>query len=208
MSLPIKIFIKEFGRATIKAYALNPGTPPDSVHRILSAPNKEMKGKYFEKIGINKLHLHEYENAEKFFLEAAKFDTIQKEISYYNIACAYALENDTLNSLHWLKLSFENGFDDIIHALKEDQDLESIRNLSEFRPIVTMNLIKDRKELLEEIKNKSNSNISGVNYYLISESYLKQADPDSFYIWFAKALQNNYCPNASFFDKAQYDMQR
>jgi Leucine-rich repeat (LRR) protein len=206
ITLPLKLYIKEPGSGDIKVYAINPAEPPDSLHRILSSPNNIMKAKYSGEMGIKKLHLHEYFNARKYFLDAVKLDSMLIGMAYYNIACTYALENDTLNSLHWLKLAFENGFDKIIHALKEDNDLKSIRNLPEFKPIVTMSLIKERKCRLDEIEHSNNSNIKGVNYYLISESYLKQADPDSFFVWFEKALQNNYCPDAGFFDDHLFNM--
>lgn len=204
--LPLKAFAKEPGRLHFNVYAVNPGVFPDSTHRTLTAPNNIMLAKYTGEMGLNKLHLHEYENARKYFLEAAKLDSAQKNSCYYNIACAYALESDTANALHWLNLTFENGFDDYIHALKDDKDLESIRNLPEFKPIVTMSLIKQRKRLLNEIEQSKDTYRNGVDYYYISETYLKQADPDSFFVWFEKALKNNYCPEAEYFSDSLYKM--
>jgi Leucine-rich repeat (LRR) protein len=206
VSLPLKLVILEPGRGDIKVYALNPEAPPDSVRRTLSAPNNIMKAKYLGAMGINKLRLREFDKSRKYFLESAKVDSVLKGDCYYNIACTYALENDTLNSLKCLRVAFENGFDKISYALKEDNDLESIRNLPEFKPIVTMSLIKERNSWLSEIENGQNSNIKGVNCFLIAESYLKQVDPDSFFVWIEKAFQNAYCPEAGFFEAPDYNL--
>jgi Leucine-rich repeat (LRR) protein len=206
--LPLKVLAKGPGRVHFNVYAVNPGEFPDSTHRTLTAPNNIMLAKYTGEMGINKLHLHEYENARKYFLEAAKLDSMQKNSCYYNIACAYALGNDTLNALLWLRNSFESGFDDVIHALKYDNDLASIRTHPEFKPIVTMSLIKQRKRWLEECERSNDDHQKGFDYFLIAETYLRQADPDSFFVWYEKALQKGYCQETDYFEDTLYQVIR
>ena len=57
------------------------------------------------------------------------------EGNYYDAACLYSLMNKQNEALAKLKQSFENGYRDFIH-LADDDDLDNIRNLSEFKTLV------------------------------------------------------------------------
>jgi len=57
---------------------------------------------------------------------------------YYNISCLYSKTNQTMQSLQWLKMSIDKGYDkwDLI---MNDKDLENIRQTKEFQDIIRMN---------------------------------------------------------------------
>jgi clan AA aspartic protease (TIGR02281 family) len=56
--------------------------------------------------------------------------------NYYDATCLYSLMNKPNEALAKLKLAFENGYRDFIH-LAGDDDLDNIRNLPEFKTLVT-----------------------------------------------------------------------
>jgi clan AA aspartic protease (TIGR02281 family) len=55
--------------------------------------------------------------------------------NYYDAACLYSLMNRPNEALAKLKLAFQNGYRDFIH-LSADDDLDNIRNISEFKALV------------------------------------------------------------------------
>lgn len=55
-----------------------------------------------------------------------------RAVSYYNLACAYALQGKTAPAVEQLRLSFEKGFQDVSH-LERDMDLENLRRTPAFR---------------------------------------------------------------------------
>ena len=55
--------------------------------------------------------------------------------NYYDAACLYSLMNKSTESIHSLKLAFENGYTEFIH-ISQDDDLDNVRNLSEFKALV------------------------------------------------------------------------
>ncbi len=55
-----------------------------------------------------------------------------RPVSYYNLACAYALQGKAAPAVEQLRLSFEKGFQDVAH-LERDMDLQPIRRTPVFR---------------------------------------------------------------------------
>jgi len=55
--------------------------------------------------------------------------------NYYDAACLYSLMNKPNEALAKLKQAFENGYRDFIH-LADDDDVDNIRNLPEFKTLV------------------------------------------------------------------------
>ncbi len=66
--------------------------------------------------------------------KAATFET-SKISAYYNLACAYALKNQTPLALEYLEKALEAGFGDE-SLLKQDPDLESIRGDKKFTALL------------------------------------------------------------------------
>lgn len=62
-------------------------------------------------------------------------DSPRLKYRFYNLACAYARHNSKKKALRNLKLAVENGFYDVAH-IKQDEDLESIRNTKDFQKII------------------------------------------------------------------------
>ena len=56
--------------------------------------------------------------------------------TYYNIACIYAKQNKVSESLHWLSLAIEKGYNNW-ELIKSDGDLDNIRNTPEYKMILT-----------------------------------------------------------------------
>jgi len=54
--------------------------------------------------------------------------------AYYNMSCIYAKQHNTEESIKWLKVAIEKGFDDLL-LLKQDKDLESIRSSDYFQSL-------------------------------------------------------------------------
>jgi tetratricopeptide (TPR) repeat protein len=46
--------------------------------------------------------------------------------AYYNMSCIYAEQHNTEESIKWLKVAIEKGFDDWL-LIKQDKDLKNIR---------------------------------------------------------------------------------
>lgn len=55
-----------------------------------------------------------------------------RPVSYYNLACAYALQGKAAEAVEQLRVAFEKGFQDVSH-LERDMDLEKIRRTPVFR---------------------------------------------------------------------------
>ena len=64
---------------------------------------------------------------------------------YYNLACCYALINNKIMALKYMKLSVSQGWDDVDH-IHADTDLDSIRNEKEFEDILSMCMRKRGKK--------------------------------------------------------------
>ncbi|TXD64460.1 transglutaminase domain-containing protein [Polaribacter glomeratus] len=62
------------------------------------------------------------------------FNTYKRDY-LYNLVCMYSLKNDKKNALKYLKKAIHEGFIDYEH-LKNDTDLDNIRNYAEFKILV------------------------------------------------------------------------
>jgi hypothetical protein len=56
-------------------------------------------------------------------------------VSAYNVACEYALMGDKGLAIEWLDNAFKHGFTNVDHV-KQDKDLESIRDEPQFKKLV------------------------------------------------------------------------
>jgi clan AA aspartic protease (TIGR02281 family) len=63
-------------------------------------------------------------------------DKYPNEGNYYDATCLYSLMNKTAEAVKYMTLAFENGYKDITH-LSNDDDLDAVRNLPEFKALVT-----------------------------------------------------------------------
>lgn len=107
----------------------------------------------FEK-GMKCFELNDYQKGKEEFLKCInilndaklkgyvtnKYDNSTYYLSYYNIACCYARENDNMNAIEWLKKSFENGYTNWSHAIS-DKDMRILLEEKEF-----IKLIKEMKK--------------------------------------------------------------
>ncbi|MDI9641117.1 hypothetical protein QPK87_05500 [Kamptonema cortianum] len=75
-----------------------------------------------------------YGLARENFLKAEKLGACKKLV-HYNLACGYALEGDSKSALKELNRAVELNFNMYEHA-KEDPDLDSLRDLPEFKKIM------------------------------------------------------------------------
>ena len=62
--------------------------------------------------------------------------TERKEYAYYNMACWYALKNDSENALKNLEEAFRHGYKEFNHT-KNDTDFKSIRQTQEFSSLIS-----------------------------------------------------------------------
>lgn len=78
----------------------------------------------------------EYNKSISFYLQIIKY---KPEISsaYYNIACLYSKQNQLQNSLQWLEMAINKGYDkwDLIQS---DKDLQNIRSTQQYQQLLTM----------------------------------------------------------------------
>ena len=76
----------------------------------------------------------QYENALAAFKKIADLQPDNASHSY-NIACMYALQNNTKESIGWLKKAVAQGYQNW-EIIKTDKDLENIRNSEEYRQLI------------------------------------------------------------------------
>jgi clan AA aspartic protease (TIGR02281 family) len=69
--------------------------------------------------------------------------------NYYDAACLYSLMNKPTESITSLKVAFENGYTEFVH-LSQDDDLDNVRNLPEFKALVQQWQVKYNKSLSKE----------------------------------------------------------
>jgi hypothetical protein len=70
-------------------------------------------------------------------LRASREDSFRRPYLYYNLACAYARNQDTKKALKNLKLAVEAGFTDLDH-IQKDEDLEALRKTPGFADIIEL----------------------------------------------------------------------
>jgi tetratricopeptide (TPR) repeat protein len=107
----------------------------EAIHHYQKALTIEPKSLLvLEKLArINKVN-KEYQKAYIFYHKILEI-TPENPFVHYNIACVYALQNRQDDSFKWLKKSISKGFDNWDH-IKNDKDLENIRNTSYFRELI------------------------------------------------------------------------
>ena len=86
-----------------------------------------------------------YKVSANFFAKAIKIKPQSKK-NFYNAACAASLANDKINSLKWLEVAINNGFEDLNH-IKTDSDLDNIRNEKKYIKVITE--LQKKTELIE-----------------------------------------------------------
>ncbi len=95
----------------------------------------EMVEKCFNN-GLKLLKDNKYNESLIEFNKCIESDISQyKTISYYNIACAHSLLKNNDESIKYMKLSIENGYDNWLHALNDD-DLNNIKYKQEFVDLI------------------------------------------------------------------------
>jgi tetratricopeptide (TPR) repeat protein len=70
-------------------------------------------------------------------LKASREDSYRRPYLFYNLACAYARNQNTKRALKNLKLAVESGFADLAH-IQQDDDLETLMNTPEFADIIEL----------------------------------------------------------------------
>jgi len=79
---------------------------------------------------------HEYAKAIIYLFKSIdKANNNDRSGIYYNIASCYSLNQNKINAIKYLELSFQNGYDDFDN-LQTDTDLENIRSYPEFKKLV------------------------------------------------------------------------
>lgn len=86
-----------------------------------------------------------YKVSTNYFEKAIKSKPESKK-NFYNAACAASLANDKKNSLKWLEIAINNGFDNLNH-IKTDSDLDNVRKEKKFNKIITK--LQKKTELIE-----------------------------------------------------------
>lgn len=93
---------------------------------------------------INRAYIYtilgQYERAIKDNGEVIRLQPDSAKVSYYNIACLFALQKDATQSCTWLQLAIERGFNDWKH-IREDKDFDNIRKTECF-----INLLKESEK--------------------------------------------------------------
>jgi hypothetical protein len=75
-----------------------------------------------------------YKLSTSFFEKAFKSKPESKK-NFYNASCAASLANDKKNSLKWLEIAVNNGFNSVEH-IKSDTDLDNVRKEKKFKKII------------------------------------------------------------------------
>ncbi len=201
VTLPVRVNAVEAGLLEAYAFALMNG---DTSYLPLTVSSKSDEPYLLQQSAQLKMKRKHYKQARVDLLRAAELDSASRCNYYYDIACSYSLELDQGKALEWLRSSFESGFDNYVHALKNDTDLEPLRKLPEFRGIVTGRLARERAKLSSELN--SRPEFVGKNLIKIAGSFLTQGDVDSFYVSLESALQRGYIPSQYDFDQIKgYD---
>jgi hypothetical protein len=75
-----------------------------------------------------------YKLSTSLFEKAFKSKPESKK-NFYNASCAASLANDKKNSLKWLEIAIDNGFNNVDH-IKSDTDLDNVRKEKKFKKII------------------------------------------------------------------------
>lgn len=137
--------------------------------------------------GYIRLDEGDYEGARELFQKMIEIAS-DKSWGHYNIACTYGREGKQDSALLWLEDAFKHGFKHFSHALYYDPDLESVRNLPEFRKIVFDAIERHREALFECAERYPQKRAD--SYWEIAKTYsaIKEIDKGLEYV--DKAIRN------------------
>jgi len=76
-------------------------------------------------------------NRAKSFLKVCLAINPKDSIAHYNMACAESLLNNSKTAIESLSKAVENGYENLDH-LRQDPDLDNIRNLAEYKAVETL----------------------------------------------------------------------
>lgn len=79
--------------------------------------------------------------------------------NYYDAACLYSLMGNPQKSVEFLHIAFELGYRDIIHV-KRDRDLDSIRDLPEYKALIEKYEAESSTQKIEELLKQERSKMS------------------------------------------------
>ena len=177
----------------IHAFALRKDTSNKNLKNYtLTAPDSYLLARMKQSSGYHRLRLGNFIGSREYFEDAIKTEPSLNYMFYYDIACTYSIEGNKSEAIKWLRKAFDNGYNYVQHAMKNDKDLENIRSMPEFRGIVTSPLIKERIKLTDSIS--INPEAAGDLYYQIAWTYAPQYDADSFFVFLEKSLKTGYYP--------------
>ncbi|MCX7703243.1 MAG: tetratricopeptide repeat protein [Planctomycetota bacterium] len=125
-----------------------PSEKPDKPQKKMS--KEEWEAAHKKALGL--LFGNRFEEALKIYEEILASEP-NDYIAHYNIACAYARLGKKETAIEHLRKAVECGFSDL-EKIKEDPDLESLREMEEFKKIVSGE-VKPKKEEKQE-ENRSN----------------------------------------------------
>ena len=86
-----------------------------------------------------------YKLSTNYFKKAITLKPESKK-NFYNACCAASLAHDTNNSLKWLEIAINNGFDYLDH-IKTDSDLDNIRKEKKFIKLIAE--LQKKQEIAE-----------------------------------------------------------
>jgi tetratricopeptide (TPR) repeat protein len=79
--------------------------------------------------------------------------------NYYDVACLFALMGNGQKSIEFLQRAFELGYRDIIHV-KRDSDLDSIRELPEYKALIEKYEAETSTQQIEELLKQERNKMS------------------------------------------------
>lgn len=130
----IVAFALVFGGATI-ARAQEEPPPPEDKNADYAALFQQ---------GLDLLKNKRYDDSIKRFEACIKLFP-DRNVSYYNIACAHSMKKDAKKAVEWLKKSFDRGFLDLAHVSR-DTDMDPIREDEGYKDLIAAT----RKKILAE----------------------------------------------------------
>ncbi|MDO9575627.1 MAG: S41 family peptidase [bacterium] len=141
----------------------------------------------FEAEGYARLDEKDYEGARELFKKMIEIAP-GNGWGYYNMACTYGREGKPDSTLIWLANAFKHGFKQFSHALYYDSDLESVRDLPEFKKIIFDAIERHRESLLEYAKRHPQKKAD--IYWEIAKTYSATKEIDKGLEYVDKAIRS------------------
>ncbi|MEZ6186722.1 MAG: alpha/beta hydrolase-fold protein [Planctomycetota bacterium] len=98
--------------------------------------DQERKDREFQLVfqeGLYALTKRDMQRAYQLFQQAVKLYP-ERPTAYYNLACAYSIDEDPETAVKYLRMAYERGFNDLAH-MGRDMDLDAIRNTPAYRQV-------------------------------------------------------------------------